>query len=199
MRRMRNARAVSALVVGVLVAAVLAPVSAAAIPAPTQAIYRFYNQNTGSHFYTGSAAERDHVMATWSALFTYEGPAFYVYDETLVPDAVDASALPASPVHRFFNMVNGSHFYTISAEEADTVKAKYPGVFRYDGPGFSAYTTPMQHTPLMPVYRFYNIENGSHFYTISPEEKALVQLYYGGTYRFEGVAFYAFSWFGIPD
>jgi hypothetical protein len=43
------------------------------------------------------------------------------------------------------------------------------------------------------------MENGSHFYTISPEEKALVLLYYGDTYRFEGVAFYAFSWYMVAS
>ena len=50
-----------------------------AAPAPeTMAVYRFYNVRSGSHFYTASAAERDHVIATWPDIFTYEGPAFYV-------------------------------------------------------------------------------------------------------------------------
>lgn len=198
MRRILRVRAVAALIVGVLLAAaVVAPVSASAIAAPTQAIYRFYNQSTGSHFYTNSVAERDHVIATWPTLFTYEGPAFYVYDESYFEPVATASGfapLPASPVYRFFNKLNGSHFYTISAEEADMVLAKFPGTFSYDGVGFNAYGEAAEYMPLMPVYRFYNMENGSHFYTISPEEKALVQLYYGATYRFEGVAFYAFSW-----
>ena len=84
MRRILRVRTVAALIIGVLVAAaVMAPAVASAIPAPTQAIYRFYNQSTGAHFYTASAAERDHVMATWPELFTYEGPAFFVYDESM--------------------------------------------------------------------------------------------------------------------
>lgn len=202
MRRMLKVRAVSALIVGVLAAVVvLAPVSASAIPAPNQAIYRFYNQSTGAHFYTNSVAERDHVIATWPTLFTYEGPAFYVYDDMILnPAPASASGVslaPSTPVYRFFNKLNGSHFYTMSAEEADMVLAKFPGVFSYDGVGFNAYSEPAEYMPLQPVYRFYNLKNGSHFYTISPEEKALVQLYYGDTYRFEGVAFYAFSLYGI--
>ncbi len=201
MRRMLRARAVAALIVGVLLAAaVLAPVSASAIPAPTQAIYRFYNQGSGAHFYTASAEERDMVMATWPTLFTYEGPAFYVYDESVYENtsASGVIPLPDAPVYRFFNKLNGSHFYTISAQEADRVIAMFPGTFSYDGVGFSAYSEPSEYMPLMPVYRFYNLENGSHFYTISPDEKALVQLYYADLYRFEGVAFYAIGWYGIP-
>ncbi|MDO8847865.1 MAG: hypothetical protein Q7W51_05720 [Coriobacteriia bacterium] len=197
MRRILRFRAVAALIVGVLLAAaVVAPISASAIPAPNQAIYRFYNQGTGAHFYTNSVAERDHVIATWPMLFTYEGVAFYVYDESMFLEEASASGvslLPTSPVYRFFNKLNGSHFYTLSAEEADMVIAKFPGTFSYDGVGFSAYSAPVEYMPLMPVYRFYNTENGSHFYTISPDEKALVLLYYGGKYRFEGVAFYAMS------
>jgi Repeat of unknown function (DUF5648) len=49
--------------------------------------YRFFNTRTGTHFYTTSAGERDHVLATWS-WFTFEGIAYYVR-----PDAT-----PESPV-----------------------------------------------------------------------------------------------------
>ena len=204
MRRILRVRAVAALIVGVLLAAaVISPAVASAIPAPTQAIYRFYNQSTGAHFYTNSVAERDHVIATWPTLFTYEGPAFYVYDESLfevpVSPAGVGPVLPSAPIYRFFNKLNGSHFYTMSAEERDMVIAKYAGTFSYDGVGFNAYPEAVEYMPLMPVYRFYNMENGSHFYTISPEEKALVLLYYGDTYRFEGVAFYAFSWYMVAS
>ncbi len=41
-------------------------------------VYRFYNKNNGSHFYTASAEERDIVMAQWSARYQYEGPAFFL-------------------------------------------------------------------------------------------------------------------------
>jgi hypothetical protein len=40
-------------------------------------VYRFFNTITGTHFYTTSAAERDHVLATWSQ-FLFEGIAYYV-------------------------------------------------------------------------------------------------------------------------
>jgi len=40
-------------------------------------VFRFYNGDTGAHFYTASIEERDHVLATW-AQFAYEGAVFYV-------------------------------------------------------------------------------------------------------------------------
>ena len=50
--------------------------------------------------------------------------------------------MPASPVYRFFNKLNGSHFYTISAEEADRLRSTDPVKFPYDGVGFMAYMGP---------------------------------------------------------
>jgi hypothetical protein len=40
-------------------------------------VYRFFNTKTGTHFYTTSAVERDHVLATWN-WFNFEGIAYYV-------------------------------------------------------------------------------------------------------------------------
>ena len=40
-------------------------------------VYRFFNTKTGAHFYTTSAVERDHVLATWN-WFNFEGVAYYV-------------------------------------------------------------------------------------------------------------------------
>lgn len=177
----------------IVVTAMLVTMLAVASPAFAQwegevVVYRFYNQGTGTHFYTASAAERDHVIATWPAEFTYEGPAFFIFPPGFWDEETEASR---ASVHRFYNRNTRSHFYTISAAEADMVKVKYPAVFNYDGVGFEAYTISNGNTPLMPVYRFYNKLNGAHFYTISATEKAIVQIQYRDTYRFEGVAFYA--------
>lgn len=197
MRGILRARAVGAMMVAVLVAvALIAPVTASAIPAPTITVYRFYNQSAGTHFYTASIQERDFVIATWPDVFTYEGPAFYLYDDMPEPAQIQplgVALAPTTPVHRFYNMKNGSHFYTISAAEADMVKAKYPTIYHYDGVGFNAYVAPVEYMPLQPVYRFYNKVNGTHFYTIDPNEKAVVQLLYSDTYTYEGIAFYAMS------
>ena len=47
---------------------------------------------------------------------------------------------------------------------------------------------PVTNPKAMPVYRFYNIKTGTHFYTASEAERYLVAFRLGATYRFEGVA-----------
>jgi len=42
-------------------------------------VYRFYNKNTGTHFYTISEAEKQSLIANYSYVWTYEGVGFYVY------------------------------------------------------------------------------------------------------------------------
>ncbi len=178
----------------IIVAAMLAAVLAVAAPAFGQeqygevVVYRFYNQRTGAHFYTSSAAERDIVTATWPTIYTYEGPAFSIFE----PGWFSSEYEPArASVHRFYNVVSGSHFYTVSSAEVDIVKSKYPTIFTYDGVGFEAYAAESDYAPLLPVYRFYNMKNGSHFYTISAVEKAVVQIQLRDTYHYDGIAFYA--------
>lgn len=177
----------------IVVAAMFVAVIAAASPAFGQmseetVVYRFYNQGTGTHFYTASMEERDYVIATWPSVFSYEGPAFAILPVGYMPPEYEP---PRGPVYRFYNKLTKSHFYTISGTEADTVKAKYPAVYNYDGIAFEAYTAGSEFSPVMPVYRFYNMKNGAHFFTISPTEKAVVQIQYRDTYKFEGVAFWA--------
>jgi Repeat of unknown function (DUF5648) len=41
-------------------------------------VYRFYNRRTGTHFYTASEDERASVVANLGAIYSYEGPAFYL-------------------------------------------------------------------------------------------------------------------------
>ncbi len=42
-----------------------------------------------------------------------------------------------------------------------------------------------------PVYRFFNLETGGHFFTISEGEKDAVQENYPDLFRYEGIGFYA--------
>lgn len=183
----------------IVAAAMLAAVLAVAAPAFGQeqlgevVIYRFYNQGSGTHFYTSSVEERDMVIATWPTIYAYEGPAFMVLpSDWFSPDEEPMRA----PVQRFYNKLSKSHFYTTSASEADKVRSN-PNVFAYDGVGFDAYTEASINVPLQPVHRFYNMKNGSHFYTISSTEKAVVQIQLRDTYHYDGVAFYAipYDWY----
>jgi hypothetical protein len=90
-------------------------------------LYRFYNAKKGSHFYTSSATERDDVKARLSSVLKYEGVAYNVSS---------APAEGATTVYRFFNRKNGTHFYTASVTERDSVRDKLGGRYTYEGVAF---------------------------------------------------------------
>ncbi|MRS12737.1 MAG: hypothetical protein EG823_06665 [Actinobacteria bacterium] len=149
----------------------------AIVPEPLLPVYRFYNVRTGTHFYTPSLEEANSVTANYGNVFTYEGIAYYT-----------KASKNNQPLYRFYNRRNGSHFYTASLEEANSVIARYSNVFSYDGPTYSVSTSPAGGK--IPVYRFYNVRNGSHFFTASLEEANNVSARYGNVYQYEGPAFY---------
>lgn len=94
----------------------------------------------------------------------------------------------AAPVYRFWNLKNGTHFYTISESEKKNVVAKLSSTYKLEGISYYLnYGTGRNTTPL---YRFYNLKNGTHFYTASETEKNNVVSRMSGTYRLEGVAWY---------
>ena len=73
------------------------------------AVYRFYNQNSGSHFYTIDENEKNVVEQNLDN-YSYEGEAFFAF-HTEVKGSI--------PIYRFYNSTTGTHFYTPSAEERD--------------------------------------------------------------------------------
>ena len=90
-------------------------------------LHRFYNKSNGSHFYTASEAEKNDVIANLSANYTYDGIAY----------RVSASPVAGStPVFRFFNGSNASHFYTASPAEKDVVAANLSETYTLDGVAF---------------------------------------------------------------
>lgn len=97
-----------------------------------------------------------------------------------------ALAADPSPVYRFYNTKTGTHFYTISAAERDTVVAQYPW-FTLEGVAYYAFTAPEAGDS--PVYRFYNTSTGSHFYTISQQERDKVIASYP-VFTYEGPVYY---------
>ena len=139
-------------------------------------VYRFYNRNSGAHFYTASATERDRVIATVPVL-AYEGLAF---------QASGTSDAALSPVYRFFNGQTGVHFYTISQSERDHIIATLPQ-FTYEGVAYHARTAAG--TGFRPLYRFYVANRGFHFFTTSSAEAGQV-IATLPQYRYEGVAYY---------
>lgn len=155
-----------------------APVGAFTLsPVVPMPVYRFYNTRNGTHFFTPSAEERDTVMARWPNIFSYEGVAYSVNPAT-----------NEQSLYRFYNRVSGSHFYTASAAERDTVIARWPAVFTYEGETYRVSAAPAPGK--ITVYRFYNLTNGSHFFTASAAERDIVMARWPTIYSYEGPVFY---------
>lgn len=142
-------------------------------------VYRFYNMRTGTHFYTASADEKANVQQTLSSVLSFEGVAYTL-------DA--ASPVATQALYRFYNMSNGTHFYTANDVERDHVIANFGSTYRYEGVAYMVSPAPAAGTT--PVYRFYNFRvGGAHFYTASVAERDSVIADLGSIYRYEGVAY----------
>lgn len=116
-------------------------------PVQTNAMYRLYNPNSGEHFYTASAAERDNVK---KAGWRYEGIGWQ-------------APKSGTPVYRLYNPNAGDHHYTPHAyEKNDLIKKgwRYEGISWYSGGS-------------KPLYRLYNpnAKAGSHHYTLLQSER----------------------------
>lgn len=133
----------------------------------TQDMYRLYNPNSGEHFYTASATEKDGLVA---AGWNYEGTGW------VAPVKSD------KPVYRLYNANAGDHHYTMSKEERDgLIKAGW------NDEEIGWYS---DETEKFPLYRQYNPNAvaGSHNYTTSAEERdGLVKL----GWQDEDIAWYA--------
>ncbi len=149
-----------------------------AVPGMTP-VYRFYNKKNGSHFYTASEAERNNVLSKLSATYSLDGVAYSVNTFNAANNA---------PLYRFYNKKNGSHFYTSSLAEKNSVQANLSATYAYDGPAYNVCTAPPAGS--QTVYRFFNKKNGSHFYTASEAEKNTVLATLSAVYALDGPAFY---------
>lgn len=142
-------------------------------------IYRFFDAAHGTHFFTASEAERNAVITTRPDM-VYEG-----IDLTAV--AAPASDPAAVPIFRFFDKLFGTHFYTSSAAERDTVLATRSDL-AFEGTAF--YEDLTAQSGDTAVYRFFDTNTGTHFYTSSATERAAI-VATQANYVNEGIAFYA--------
>ncbi len=89
---------------------------------------------------------------------------------TLVTDSAtgSASAPTATGLFRFFDKVDGSHFFTASTAERDAVAVRRPDLVEETN-GFGAATSASGGTE--SVYRFFDTVHGTHFFTASATER----------------------------
>ncbi|MBQ9058024.1 MAG: hypothetical protein IJ125_02445 [Atopobiaceae bacterium] len=140
-----------------------------AIKVETVPMYRLYNPNSGEHFYTASAGERDLLKKVgWK----YEGVGW------------NAPKTSSTPVYRLYNPNSGDHHYTTNAGEKNMLM----GVgWKYEGIGWYSDVSKG-----VALYRQYNPNckgAGSHNYTSNKAENdMLIRIGWKG----EGI-----GWYGV--
>lgn len=142
----------------------------------TSSVYRFYNYQKGTHFFTNDTSERDTLQSNgYSMGYRYEGVAYQALSEG------------GTQLYRFYNASKGYHFLTNSEAEANNVISNSIGEnydvltgqrieptkggwgYQYEGRAFRVSTEQSDNTPT-EIYRFYHQENGVHFYSASLDE-----------------------------
>ena len=145
--------------------------------AGSQFVYRLYNSSTGAHLFSANQAEIDIVTGSPQGGFVNEGVAY---------------ATPANgsqPLYRFLQTSTGFHFYTANTGERDALVANAGQAYQYEGQAYTVYAAGASPAGATPVFRFYNPQNGQHFYTASSTEVASVRATLP-SWSFEGAAWY---------
>jgi len=100
--------------------------------AGTLPVYRFWKPSDNTHFYTIRESEKQKLIDNYSAIYTYEGPAFYAY-------ATGQHPIDTLPVYRFWKWRGNTHFFTIKESEKDKLINLFPDVFTYENAVWYAY------------------------------------------------------------
>ena len=112
-------------------------------------MFRLYNPNSGEHFYTGNAGEKDNLSKEgWS----YEGIGW------IAPEKSN------TPVYRLYNENAGDHHYTLDSNEKDSL---ITAGWKSEGIGWYS-----DDNKAVPLYREYNPNavTGTHNYTTDKAE-----------------------------
>jgi len=128
-------------------------------------------------------------------IYTGEGTNAMITINKIADDGLDPQYIKR-PVFRFWSDRYQKHFYTISANERNTVSSRYSDdVWKYERIAY--YAIPYSgECPLdsYPVYRFWSDAFMGHFYTMSEGEKDhIIAKYPTRTWKYEKVAFCALA------
>ena len=143
-------------------------------------VYRFFDSGNGTHFLTSSNSERDAVLQGRPDL-VYEGVGLQALDGAGNDPAVES-------VYRFFDTAHGTHFFTASLAERDAVIAGRADL-TYE-PDSTFFEHASQQPGDTPVYRFFDTQFGTHFYTSDAGERSAI-LATRADLVDEGIGFYA--------
>lgn len=151
-------------------------------------IHRFYNAQSGVHFYTPSDEEKENIMNNPDWGYQYEGVAY----QALANDGVE--------LFRFYNSARQYHFLTKSPEEAQAIISSSVGEnfdlitgagqepvpggwgYKYEGRTYRV-ADDMTEEYSTPVYRFFQPQKSVHFYSSSLDEvKNVIRMSSGEQY-----------------
>lgn len=93
-------------------------------------VYRFFNTQTGAHFYTMDENEKNVIIDTLDN-YNFEGEAYYAF-------ASESAILETVPLYRMLNTQTGSHLFTINRGEFETILDTLPH-FNAEGIGGVTY------------------------------------------------------------
>jgi len=121
---------------------------------------RLYNPNSGEHFYTASAEEKNILV---SAGWKYEGVGWTAPEKS------------STPVYRLYNPNAGDHHYTLNEAEKNSLESVG---WKYEGIGWYSADTDYSDWKYSKVqlYRQYNpnAAAGSHNYTSNTAERDML-------------------------
>ncbi|MDT7953255.1 MAG: C2 family cysteine protease, partial [Acetobacteraceae bacterium] len=91
----------------------------------------------------------------------------------VTPPSQTAQVLPDGKlgVYRFFDTIHGTQFLTGSVNEANSAIANRPDL-TYEGIGLAGIAAGANDPNAVPVYRFFDTRNGTHFFTANHAEEA---------------------------
>jgi hypothetical protein len=150
-------------------------------------LFRFWSSVQGRHYFTTSESDRDYIIHTLPETWDYyEGIGYYLPTNEAYPNVM--------PVYRFWSSMLSSYFYTIDPDERDFILETYLShVWALDGVAFYAYPEGQQPANAKPVYRFWSDILGTHFYTISEDEKDYILATWPYAWTYESIAYYAYD------
>lgn len=144
-------------------------------------VFRFFNTEAGSYFYTVSELEREFVEDNLDS---------FILEESSFASVAPDSSEDEVDIFRFFNSTTGGYLYTADVAERDFVTDNLPE-FAFEGVAFSAFDSDINDAEdSIPVYRFFETGAGVHFYTADENEKTFIEDNLPN-FNFEGIAFNA--------
>ncbi len=152
---------------------------AMSLPTSEAAVYRFWSPRYNGHFFTISEGEKDHIIANLQHDWSYEGIAYYAFNEPV---------LGAVPLYRFWSGRYNGHFFTISENEKDHIKANLQRDWSYEGIAYYVY--PADGESRTAVHRFWSDRYKHHFYTTSVGERDNIIANLQRDWTYEGIAYY---------